>query len=668
MEYRREIDGLRAIAVLPVILFHGGFQAFAGGYVGVDVFFVISGYLITLIILGELAEGHFSLVRFYERRVRRILPALFFMMLCCLPFAWAWMVPQQFHDFARAIIAVVFFFSNILFWRTTGYFEPQADENPLLHTWSLAIEEQFYIVFPVFLLLFWRFGRKPLVVAGIAATAASLLLAEWGWRTHPEANFYLLPTRAWEFGVGALCAFALHRRERRDNKLLAALGLGLIVIAVFAFDGTTPFPSLWAALPVGGAALVILYGSTTGVAGRILAAPALVGIGLISYSAYLWHQPLFAFARIRSMSYPSPSLMLGLGAASLVLAYLTWRYVELPFRRKPALPAFASPGRIFSVSLAAAACFVAFGLFGVLSDGRQHLWISQNPERAAVYTLYEKAREFRGVWFDDGACRFNLAVLGSDETARILDCAARHGGATAVIGDSHGVDLFNGLYVAGSNDFLVGITADGCRPHSPRPQCPYPQVEEFVAGHPEVFETILYTQAGFHLLTAAKGVAGRSIFRRIPENAPVNRDDYRIRDVFIERVARYLDRLGTHTQVIWIGPRIEPHIYLNFMLRHGCDRDYALRPGLQGLFLDLDATIDEASKNRDYTYVSQAKVTAFDIRDDFINCDVLYWADGDHWSVPGAARFVERLLESWPGLSDKLGDASTRSLLPPHQP
>ena len=160
MNYRREIDGLRALAVLPVILFHAGFETFSGGFVGVDVFFVISGYLITTIILAELEQGRFSIVNFYERRARRILPALFLVMLVCIPFAWIWLLPSDMKDFSQSLIAVAIFASNILFWRESGYFDTAAELKPLLHTWSLAVEEQYYVLFPLFLMLFWKLGKR----------------------------------------------------------------------------------------------------------------------------------------------------------------------------------------------------------------------------------------------------------------------------------------------------------------------------------------------------------------------------------------------------------------------------------------------------------------------------------------------------------------------------
>jgi peptidoglycan/LPS O-acetylase OafA/YrhL len=233
MKYRPEIDGLRAIAVIPVILFHAGFVVFSGGYVGVDVFFVISGYLITTIISAEKEKGGFTLIGFYERRARRILPALFFVMLCCLPFAWFWMLPSQLKDFSESILAVSVFVSNFLFWRESGYFAPSVELIPLLHTWSLAIEEQFYVVYPIFLILFWKLGKRFLVsIIGIGLLG-SLALAQFGGNLNvsapyinpnfqftaiPFASFYLTPTRVFELMIGALTAFSLYdKNERLEN-------------------------------------------------------------------------------------------------------------------------------------------------------------------------------------------------------------------------------------------------------------------------------------------------------------------------------------------------------------------------------------------------------------------------------------------------------------------
>ncbi len=368
LRYRPEIDGLRAVAVVPVILFHAGFSLFGGGFVGVDVFFVISGFLITSNILEELQAGTFSVASFYERRARRILPALFLVILCCIPFAWMWMMPVEMKGFAVSMASVAFFASNILSWWQSGYFDAGAELKPLLHTWSLAVEEQYYIVFPVALLSIWRLGRRASVF-GIAIVALlSFLLCEGISRTHPDFAFYWAITRAWELMAGALCAFATVRPHRSRDNLLSAVGLALIVGSIFLFDGATRWPSLYSLLPVGGACMIIVFGTGTTLTARLLSVPPIIGIGLMSYSAYLWHQPLFAFARIRSTAEPSMWLMSGLCLAVFPLAWVTWKYVEVPFRGR-GKSALVSRSRLIQLATASAAIFIGLGVSGHFTSG-----------------------------------------------------------------------------------------------------------------------------------------------------------------------------------------------------------------------------------------------------------------------------------------------------------
>jgi peptidoglycan/LPS O-acetylase OafA/YrhL len=368
MHYRREIDGLRALAVLPVILFHAGFSVFSGGYVGVDVFFVISGYLITSMLITELEQGDFSIAGFYERRARRILPALFVVMLACLPFAYLWMLPSQLKDFAQSLLAVVFFSSNILFWHEGGYFAPTAELKPLLHTWSLAVEEQYYLLFPIFLLVLWRFGRQRVFWIVVAVSVPSLVMAEWGSRNAISANFYLAPTRAWELLAGSICAFMTVGKAQRSSNVLSAIGLAMIIIAIFAYNENTPFPSVYGLVPVVGTALIVLFAAQGTWVARLLGLRGFVGIGLISYSAYLWHQPLFAFARLRSLTEPSNAMMAALAAASLLLAWATWYWIEQAFRKRTN-SLLVTRRSVFAVSGVVGAVFVAFGLAGHVGNG-----------------------------------------------------------------------------------------------------------------------------------------------------------------------------------------------------------------------------------------------------------------------------------------------------------
>ena len=336
MQYRAEIDGLRALAVLPVILFHAGFEWFSGGYVGVDVFFVISGYLITTIIISEMAKDKFSIVNFYERRARRILPALFFVMAVCIPFAWLWLTPNDLKDFGQSLVAVSTFSSNILFWQESGYFNTAAELKPLLHTWSLAVEEQYYILFPIFLMLTWRLGIKWILILLSTVFFISLGIAQWGAYNYPSANFFLLPTRGWELLVGVFAAFYLkyntHFKTHVLNQALSLLGFCLIVYSIIAFDETTPFPSLYALVPTIGTGLLILCAVPKTFIHKLLSLKFIVGIGLVSYSAYLWHQPLLAFARYRLLGDVSDLILIALCITSLVMAWFSWKFVEAPFR------------------------------------------------------------------------------------------------------------------------------------------------------------------------------------------------------------------------------------------------------------------------------------------------------------------------------------------------
>jgi peptidoglycan/LPS O-acetylase OafA/YrhL len=335
LKYRPELDGLRSVAVIPVILYHAGFQVFSGGFVGVDIFFVISGYLITNIIYAEMLEKRFSILKFYERRARRILPALLLVCLACLPFAVRWLTPGELAEFGKSLIAVCLFASNIFFWLKSDYFATASELKPLLHTWSLAIEEQFYIFFPVLLLLLRRFPGKIVFAVIAVLSIISFATAEIGSVRFPEANFYLLPSRAWELGVGALVALGFGgNRISGDGLARSALYSGWMMIlgSIFLLNSTMPFPGILALPSVLGTALIIMSAGTPAVGTRILRWQPMVWVGLLSYSAYLWHQPLFAFARTRSLEELTPVHYAGLIALTFLLAWLTMKFVETPFR------------------------------------------------------------------------------------------------------------------------------------------------------------------------------------------------------------------------------------------------------------------------------------------------------------------------------------------------
>jgi len=369
MQYRADIDGLRALAIIPVVLYHADFQLFSGGYVGVDVFFVISGYLITLIISREMMEGRFTLAGFYERRVRRIFPALFAVMLFCLVVSSVFMHPEYFKDFGKSIIATALFVANFFFWQESDYFAAAAETKPLLHTWSLSVEEQFYIFFPVLLLFIYKYfhGRWKIIL--LPAALISLIVSMYGVNYFPSATFYLIPMRAWELLLGALLALGLFSQPKNQQVREAASIVGLLLIAwsIFMFTDVTPFPGGYALFPCVGAALIIYSGENgSSIAGRLLSLRPIVFVGLISYSLYLWHWPLIVFAK--QIFYEKHSLFTtaGIVVLSFVMATLSWKYVEHPFRKRGTL---RQRRRIFVVAASVMMVSIILGYTIRSSDG-----------------------------------------------------------------------------------------------------------------------------------------------------------------------------------------------------------------------------------------------------------------------------------------------------------
>lgn len=452
MRYRGEIDGLRALAVVPVIFFHAGLDIFKGGFVGVDVFFVISGYLITTIILNEKEAGSFSIVKFYERRARRILPALFFVVIATIPFAWVWLLPADMKEYALSISAVATFVSNIFFGKESGYFSIAAELKPLLHTWSLAVEEQYYIFFPLFVMAAWKYGKQKMALMLAIIALLSLGYAEWAAVYDPETAFYILPTRAWELLIGVLIAFYfVEKPNLKSNDLLGFLGVALIVYAIITFDRNTPFPSLYTLVPTVGAALIILFASGKSLVARAMGNRVFVGIGLISYSAYLWHQPLFAFARHKTANEPSQELLYGLIIASLVLAYLTWRFVEQPFRDKQRF----SAKQIFKLSGYTGGALVAFGLIISLSDG----YAGRMNDNVELLLSAAKDRNPR-----NSECHFGPFSKGRIENACILGDENNLKGA--LVGDSHADAISHELemWAQANNIGIKSLTVGSCPP------------------------------------------------------------------------------------------------------------------------------------------------------------------------------------------------------------
>jgi peptidoglycan/LPS O-acetylase OafA/YrhL len=644
MRYRPEVDGLRSVAVVPVILFHAGLSAIRGGFVGVDVFFVISGYLITSIIIDQHQRGTFSLLDFYARRARRILPALFLVVLCMVPFAWLWMVPGQLREASQSVVAVSVFASNVLFWLHSGYFDRLAAERPLLHTWSLGVEEQFYLLFPVTFLLLWRFGKRWLGAVVVALAIVSLTLAEYWQPWDASAAFYLLPTRAWELAIGVLCALSQFKQGQLKSELLSAVGLVLIATSVFVYDETVPFPSLYTLVPVGGTALVILFAAQHTRTARLLSARPLVGIGLVSYSAYLWHQPLFALARIRSFEPPGTFVMLALSGLSVLLAYVSWRFVEQPIRHFRGW----SPSRVLVVAAAVSAVFLGIGAWGYLTDGFRT--VKTTGEQRA---LLDHAR----ISPKRGACH----TRGRDYLKPANACEYFDGTVTwAVLGDSHAVELAFSVAERGKG-FGVKVkhlSFSGCGP-----ALEHTAAEEDCRNWTREAVTYLAAERSIDTVLVNyrlhKYLSGEQIgvFPEVPNSV---KDD--VRDAYwtdLVGILRMLSDANKRVVLVLQAPELRRHVE-ELIMAPGSrgDRVGVTRQWWEQRKAFVDSHLRDLPRHVlviDPTDLFCDRANCYAVR----NQETLYY-DADHLSLTGASYVARRVFETLvPGV--QAGEAAARS-------
>jgi peptidoglycan/LPS O-acetylase OafA/YrhL len=460
-KYRPDIDGLRAVAVLPVVFYHLNVSLVSGGFVGVDIFFVISGYLITSLISAEMSDGTYSVTSFYVRRARRIFPALFFVCAVTALFVFLFCLPSDAKRFSSSLAAATLFASNFYFYVTSDYFAAAADTQPLLHSWSLAVEEQFYIFFPLILLLVRRYFARREKRIMIALALLSLAISVWLVRTDQAGAFYLLHSRAWELLLGALLAIGTipEIRSRALAGALGLLGLALIVGSVLFYEERMPFPGLAALAPCLGAALLIHTGKDASLpAARALSLAPVRFIGLISYSLYLWHWPIDVISRYFAFWYGwDPDLKphkLAVLALSFACAILSWHFVEKPFRQRPYRVGSAV---ILSASAASMAALVlAAGLVYPLS---LRFWnMPENAQRVLATLDYRPTNSKRSCFL--GPKTNDLRFFNQAGCLALSDTKKNW----LLIGDSQAADLWAGLSRVNPEINLLQGTASGCRP------------------------------------------------------------------------------------------------------------------------------------------------------------------------------------------------------------
>jgi peptidoglycan/LPS O-acetylase OafA/YrhL len=625
INYRPEIDGLRAIAVLAVIGYHAGISLLPGGFLGVDVFFVISGFVIGQTLKKDFDAKRFSFKGFLARRIRRLAPALVVVVSSTFAISWLFMKPWEIERLSESILSIFGIFSNLHFMKATDYFSPEADVQPLLHFWSLSIEEQFYLFLPLLLAALWHLRMPQWIptVLRLLLIVSFLLYVFYPYKLL-STRFYSFETRIWELLAGVALAYSSDAQLSflaRRREMFAWIGLALVLASLFM----PTWHHVHVLAPVVGTLLVI---AATGQGGRVqqfLATPSLVGVGVISYSLYLWHQPVFALARLEGkLDQFAPLQLLAMTALIFCLAIASYWCVEKPARNREAPRTWL----VVPASVASAIVLCGIAVFGQYSEGFKKYYIARLPPNVAVRTeALGHAIASRGLagMKDSGDCRFWSERLTAQVRERFETCAKQNGAAIVVLGDSHGMDLFNALKISSDAPFLFGLSRGACGPDRLTDgKCPYLDFENFVSTQKRSVTQVFFTLSG-------------NYFFDVEVDAVV------LKKTLAQATGDYVLRLSKHVPVAWIGPQYEPRINLE-RLDPEIAFESQIMPADVKFFQARDRSLRMFVEDLALTYVSKQQDVLLDARKDFFVDGNITYSDSDHWSESGEALFGKRLI------------------------
>ena len=630
MKYKAHVDGLRALSIIPVILYHLDLTLFSGGFIGVDIFFVISGFLITSIIIDEFKLNKFSLLKFYERRIRRIIPILFFVIFVTSITSLILLSPKQILELNKSIISALFFFSNIFFWMQDGYFTAPSEEKQLLHTWSLSIEEQYYIFFPILFLIFFRKHKFFLFAIIISVFLISFFLSNYASKYHPSANFFLLPFRIWEILAGSLVAFLLHKNETKKSNFLSIIGFLLIILSIFFFSEKTPTPSFYTFIPILGVGLILIYSDKDTLVSKFLSHKILVTVGLMSYSLYLWHFPIVSFfkTKFNNLSHLDITFIILL---SFILSYGSWKYIEKPFRHKNkvSLKLLIIYITIFLIFL------ISFSVIGIHSKGFKDLIIKYRYMDDIRYELVLNSTEYE---FEkkmiNEECKIWIKNVEDLRNKDIKNCYKKYEKFILIFGDSHAMTLHNILSKNSNFNFIISIAEGGFRVHNKHDKLKLIKIEKFIIQNKNKIKNIIYIQSGSHFMEDENSnVDTKSIFEG---------KFLKFSEKNISETINYLDYLSKKIKkkVLWIGPytqyRYDPIKNFN------SPKAENINPISVDLFSKLNQTlINLLKENKNINFKKFDKIfeepkTAF-----LDNCFIFY--DMDHYSTCGESYISSKL-------------------------
>jgi len=648
MYYRPEIDGLRAIAVLSVIFFHANFDYFSGGYIGVDIFFVISGYLITSIIINDLNQDKFSIKSFYERRARRILPALFTTLILSLTLGILIMDPSDLYDLSKTSLSVLIFLSNILLYSQNGYFDATIENNPLFHTWSLSVEEQYYLIIPLLLVYIFRRKLNHLLKIFLILTISSLLLAELIIKYDAMFAFFQIPTRFWELGFGSIVAILESKKSFKFNKFqknfATLIGLTLIFFSIHLFDENSSIPGLITLIPIAGTALLIYFSRGTYIA-KILSLKPFVGIGLISYSAYLLHQPIFAFVRIYRFDNIHTGIYSQAILATLIGAFVIWRYIERPFRNRD----IVKLKTFLIITFISVFSLILMSIFIMNKNGLENFYKSRLSEQEIIF--FKNAKELannRKIGYSP--LPNNLCFNPKKENYSI--CKEKYGNPILIFGDSHAANLTKSISLTNSYKFLIFNEGHHCHLYhfyeeNSISTCNFKQLKEELTLDNN-YKAFIYNQLGSYFLITENG----ETLNHVSIDYLLNDGLLSVNKNRIEKNLEFLNSLSGEFPIIWLASWIEPRYPLHNprkAAKYGLDK-IAFHPEVINGFKKIDAyAIDYIKKNN----LNVHYITLFDYKNnknwiEIFEQDCVTFNDKDHLSDCGlkiASPFFEKKLD-----------------------
>ncbi len=637
------MDGLRAIAVLAVIAYHApeitfqNFTLFKGGYLGVDIFFVISGYLISSIIFKELREsGNFSFKNFYERRIRRIIPVLFFLVLFTYFFSYFLLLPTNFVDFSKSSLSTLGFGSNFYFYfQNLDYSQFTGLKKPLLHTWSLSIEEQFYIFYPLFLFLIFKKFRTNFLNIFWIIFILSFLISYFQTEKNQILSFYSLHSRIWEFAAGALTAIYLNKNNfyfsKNINNIVTLLGFFLIIWSILFLDHQTKHPSYLTIIPVIGTCAIILFSSEDNLIKKILSLKIFVWIGLISYSLYMWHYPIFAYADLLQFiegDIFAKDFFTGLIFIFLIffISIISFFLIEKPFRRKS-----FKFNNILKVLLAVLLINISLNTYTLKLEGKIN---NENIE----------LESFKKTTYVNSNCKFfsdkkEDFFIEDNNDSRFEDCKKKYNKFVLVLGDSHAGNLYNSISKTTNHKFILGLIKDACRP-SAKERCHYDNAEKFIKKEIKNIDEIIITHKGSFFLTNTGNPNNENYTPA--RKLPIIKSE-------IEETTSYLKKINKVFPVIFVGPHIEPNIPLTkknikYLISGGDVK--TLGNNINYDLIKVDSYLKEVMKKNDIKYISKIDQLNFDLDTDYVIGDKITFNDPGHWSNFGETYFGKKLINN----------------------